>query len=155
MAPLSDPNISPGYIPGSGTYNQYPLDQPGLFGPIGPNNVVSNTRYGLGGTGDPTTGREVQTPDQWIQGGKLFGSTVTSNWGQTDETRGKDYIATLFLRSDTPSGIGTPAWSAPQQFWDGLWEEVQRGRIVPTDRGWQLLAEKGYQRQGGGGYSRY
>jgi murein DD-endopeptidase MepM/ murein hydrolase activator NlpD len=149
MRHLSNPDLAPGYIPGSGTYNQYRLDQPGLFGPVGPNNVVSNLRYGLGGTGDPTTGKEVQTPDQWVQGGKLFTSTVTSNWGQTDETRGKDYIATLFLRSDTPSGIGTPAWSAPRQFWDGLYEEVQRGRIVPTARGWQLLAEQGYQRPAG------
>jgi hypothetical protein len=204
---LFDPKVAPGYIPGSGTYNQYRLDSPtnqfgaqygGLFatmqGPNGPE--VVNTRYGLGGTGDPTNGSEVQTPQRWItgnatdsaqamrgdaawraryggggggggfdpalaaaappsayagagggggggMGGGFFGSTVTSNWGQTADTAGKDYIATLFLRSDTPTGIGTPAWSAPPAMWQGLLDEIRAGRIYVTDpQAWQMLKEK-------------
>jgi len=235
------PTVAPGYIPGSGTYNQFRLDtqnqEPrfpgapqGLFatmqGPNGPE--VVNTRFGLGGTGDPTNGSEVQTPQRWITGnatdsgqamkgdaawrakygggggwdtafagvgpyqpppptqgaygasgypmqqpqqpqqygggggyqdpyqnayldaaggggtgGGFFGSTVTSNWGQTQETAGKDYIATLFLRSDTPTGIGTPAWSAPPAMWQGLLEEIRAGRIYVTDpQAWAMIQEK-------------
>lgn len=149
MSYLSNPNVAPGYIPGSGTYNQRPLDTPGLFGMIA--GTPSNLAYGSGGVGDPTTGQEQQTPDQWVQGGKLFNSTVTSNWGDTAETQGKGYIANLFLRSDTPSGIGTPAYYAPEQYWKGLAEEIAAGRIQPTQRGWQLLGEKGYTPQKVGG----
>lgn len=141
---LYNQQMSPGYLPGSGTYNQYPLDRPGLFGPVGPNNVMSNLRYGLGGTGDPTTGREPQTPDEWVQGGKLFNSTRMSNWGQGDQAgTGLDYIATLFLRPDTPSGINTAAWHAPIQFWQGLGQQVANGQIQPTARGWAALAAHG------------
>jgi len=266
------PGMAPGYIPGSGTYNQYRLDAEsqkprfpgaptGLFGPIGPKGEIYNTRFGLGGTGDPTTGGELQTPQRYItgvagdsgtamqgdaawrakyggggmggggegggwdqawvgsaagryapgpgvsspggsmnasgfgasgweyvqpgvdvrrpgggmgggggegynpgytpysdgmggggMGGGFFGSTVTSNWGQTAETAGKDYIATLFLRSDTPTGIGTPAYAAPQAFWDGLAQEIAAGRIYVKDpMAWQMLAEKGYTPQKIGG----
>lgn len=248
------PGMAPGYIPGSGTYNQYDLSKGGLFGPIGPKGEVYNTRFGLGGTGDPTTGGEIQTPQRYItgnaadsgtalqgdaqwrrehgmgggwdqswagaagryapgpgvsapagsmnaagygasgweyvqpgvdvrrpgggmggggggggdgynpsyspygdgmgggMGGGFFGSTVTSNWGQTPETAGKDYIATLFLRSDTPTGIGTPAYAAPQAFWDGLAQEIAAGRIYVKDPlAWQMLAEKGYTPQKIGG----
>jgi hypothetical protein len=201
---LFDPKLAPGYIPGSGTYNQFALntqDQTprfpgapqGLFQKIG--NEVVNSRYGLGGTGDPTTGAEVQTPQRWItgkatdgtqalqgdarwrrehglggggggfdpalaaaappyayaptggggggMGGGFFGSTVTSNWGQTPETAGKDYLATLFLRSDTPTGIGTPAWSAPPAMWQGLLDEIRAGRIFVQDpQAWQMIQEK-------------
>src|SRR5262245_50222657 len=92
---LNNPAVAPGYLPSSGTYNQYPLNQPGLFGMVA--GVPSNLRYGLGGTGDPTTGREVQTPEQIVNGPKLFNSTRTSNWGQGDQAgTGLDYIATLF-----------------------------------------------------------
>lgn len=212
---LFDPKLAPGYIPGSGTYNQYRLDAPsnqwgaqygGLFGPVGPQHTVVNTHYGLGGPGDPTTGGEVQTPQRWItgnaqdsaqamqgdaawraryggggggfdpalagampayayaggggggvasqaaipagtaaggMGGGFFGSTVTSNWGQTAETAGKDYLATLFLRSDTPTGVGTPAWSAPDAMWQGLLEEIRAGRIYVQDpQAWQMIQEK-------------
>jgi hypothetical protein len=135
---------APGYIPGSGTYNQYRLDQGGLVGTVGgaPN---MNLRYGQGGTGDPTTGLEPQTPEQWVQGGKLFNTTRTSSWGQGDQAgTGLDYIANLFMRSDTPSGIGTPAWSAPKAYWDGLAQQIAGGTVQPTARGWQALAEKGY-----------
>lgn len=152
MGALQDPNLAPGYIPGSGTYNQFRLDQPGLFGGVGPNNTLSNLRYGLGGTGDPTTGREVQTPEEWVNGPSLFQNNNPANWGQTNDTRGLDYIATLFLRPDTPSGINTAAWSAPQQFWDGLYQQIQAGRVTPTERGWQLLQQRGYPRlQGAAG----
>jgi hypothetical protein len=141
MPYLNNPNISPGYIPGSGTYNQYRLDQPGLFGTVAGQPV--NLRYGQGGTGDPTTGREVQTPQEVVQGPKLFNSTRTSNWGQGDQAgTGLDYIATLFLRSDTPSGINTAAWSAPQAFWQGLGQQIQQGNIQPTKEGWAALAQK-------------
>jgi hypothetical protein len=142
---------APGYIPGSGTYNQWNLSQPGLVGTVGgvPN---MNLRYGQGGTGDPTTGREPQTPEEWVQGGKLFNTTRTSNWGQGDQAgTGLDYIANLFLRSDTPSGIGTPAWSAPDAYWQGLAQQIAAGTIQPTARGWQALAAKGYTPQKIGG----
>jgi hypothetical protein len=139
---LSYLQSAPGYIPGSGTYNQWNLSQPGLLTNI--NGQMVNARYGQGGTGDPTTGQEPQTPQEWVQGDKLFNSTVTSNWGQTDETRGMDYIANLFLRSDTPSGIGTPTWSAPEAYWQGLASQIAAGRIQPTARGWQLLQSRGY-----------
>lgn len=142
LAYLANPNLAPGYIPGSGTYNQYRLDQPGLFGLV--NGVPSNLRYGLGGTGDPTTGLEPQTPDEWVQGGPLFTNKRYSNWGQGDQAgTGLDYIATLFLRPDTPSGINTAAWSAPQQFWQGLGAQIANGQIAPTNRGWAAMAAHG------------
>jgi hypothetical protein len=192
---LRNPALAPGYLEGSGSYNQYPLNKEGLFGTIPGQSGVVALRYGLGGTGDPTTGGEVQTPQRWItgnpndnaqamqgdpkwrqtggtwrgggggggfdpalaaaapayayggggggMGGGFFGSNVTSNWGRTAETAGKDYIATLFLRSDTPTGIGTPAWSAPPQMWQGLLQEIAAGRIYVTDpQAWQMLKEK-------------
>jgi hypothetical protein len=140
----------PGYIPGSGTYNQYRLDQGGLIGNI--MGIPTNLRYGQGGTGDPTTGREVQTPQQIVQGPKLFNSTRTSNWGQGDQAgTGLDYIATLFLRPDTPSGINTAAWSAPDQMWRGLGQQIAQGNIQPTKEGWAVLAQKGLTPQNIGG----
>lgn len=61
---LNDPKLAPGYIPGSGTYNQFKLDQPGLVGTMaGTPNV--NLRYGMGGPGDPSTGGELQTPTKF------------------------------------------------------------------------------------------
>jgi hypothetical protein len=142
---------APGYIPGSGTYNQYPLNKPGLVGTVGgaPN---MNLRYGQGGTGDPTTGLEAQTPQEWVNGPKLFNTTRTSNWGQGDQAgTGLDFIANLFMRSDTPSGIGTPAWSAPKAYWDGLAQQVAQGTIQPTAQGWAALKAKGYTPEGIGG----
>jgi hypothetical protein len=138
---LSDPRLAPGYIPGSGTYNQFNLSTGQLFGPIGPNNVMSNLNYGVGGPGDPTTGLEQQTPQQWVQGGKLF--NWQGNMGTAaNGTQGLDYIATLFGRSDTPSGIGTPTWSAPQQYWDGLAQAIGQGKVQPTNRGWALMVSR-------------
>ena len=73
----SSPWMAPGYIPGSGTLQRLRPRQPlqpvrrpygGLFGPVGPSNTIVNTRFGLGGTGDPTNGSEVQTPRRWITG---------------------------------------------------------------------------------------
>ena len=65
---LFDPKQAPGYLGGSGTYNQYRLDQPGLFGALPGQQGEVNLRHGLGGTGDPTTGHEIQTPERWITG---------------------------------------------------------------------------------------
>lgn len=133
----------PGYLPGSMTYNQWRLDRPGLLGTVA---GVANTnmQYGSGGAGDPTTGREAQTPDSWVQGGKLF------QWqGNMEGPLG--YIGNLFGRSDTPSGIGTPTWSAPKQYWDGLAQQVAAGRVQPTNRGWAALLAKGYTPQQIGG----
>jgi len=59
---------APGYIAGSGTYNQFRLNDPGLFGTLPGQTGEVNLRYGLGGTGDPTTGHELQTPERWITG---------------------------------------------------------------------------------------
>ena len=140
----------PGYLPGSMTYNQFRLDQPGLIGPVGPNNVVSNLQWGSGGPGDPNTGSEPQTPQQWVQGGKLF--EWDGNMGTPENgTQGLGYIGNLFGRSDTPSGIGTPAWDAPKQYWDGLAQQVGAGRVRPTNRGWAALLAKGYTPAGIGG----
>jgi hypothetical protein len=147
LAGLSDPNLAPGYIPGSSRYNQYDLSQGTLFGNIG--GVLSNLNYGVGGPGDPTNGTEPQTPDEWIQGGKLF--TWSGNMGKIPGTEGLDYIATLFGRSDTPSGIGTPAWNAPKQYWDGLAQAIAKGVVTPTNRGWAALQAKGYTPQQVGG----
>ena len=47
------------------------------------------------------------------------------------------------MRSDTPTGIGTAAWSAPQQMWAGLLDAIRRGLVVVQDpQAWQMLAEK-------------
>jgi hypothetical protein len=71
------------------------------------------------------------------------GPGVYGNWGHTPDTSGLDFIATLFLRSDTPTGVGTPAWSAPPAMWQALLNEIRRGRIVVTDpQAWQMLAER-------------
>lgn len=151
-AVLSNPQqqqaLAPGYIPGSGTYNQFNLSNGNLFGNIA--GVLSNLNYGVGGPGDPTTGREPQTPDEWIQGGKLFNWQGNMGTAETG-TQGLDYIATLFGRSDTPSGIGTPTWNAPKQYWDGLGQAIAAGKVQPTNRGWAALLAKGYTPQSLGG----
>ena len=76
---LFDPRQAPGYIPGSGTFNQFRLDQPGLFGTIPGQTGTVNLRYGLGGTGDPTTGREAQTPMRWVTGNPAHSTTSQPN----------------------------------------------------------------------------
>lgn len=141
----------PGYRPGAMTYNQWNLADPGLLGTVaGTPNV--NLRYGQGGTGDPTNGMERQTPQEWVQGGKLFNSTRQSNWGQGDQAgTGLDYIATTFLRPDTPSGINTSAWGAPEPYWQGLAQQIAAGNIQPTNRGWALLQARGMTPQTVGG----
>jgi hypothetical protein len=138
--------VAPGYIPGSGSYNQYRLDQPGLFGTL--NGQPVNLRYGLGGTGDPTTGREPQTPEEWVNGDNLFEWDGMMGQGNL---AGLDYIATLFGRGDTPSGISTAAFSAPEAFWQGLVGAIQQGKVRATPRGQQLLAQRGYNVGGAGG----
>jgi hypothetical protein len=131
----------PGYIPGSGTYNQYRLDQEGLLTSILGQPV--NARYGQGGTGDPTTGLEPQTPQEWLNGPRAFGWDF--NMGQTDATRGMDYLANLFGRPDAgSSGISTAAWSAPQQYWAGLADAVQKGIVKASPFGLKALASKGF-----------
>lgn len=132
---------APGYIPGSGTYNQFRLDQPGLL-----TNILGqqmNARYGQGGTGDPTTGLEPRTPEEWLRGPKAF--SWQGNMGQTDATRGLDYIANLFGRPDAgTSGISTAAWSAPKQYWAGLADAVQRGVVQASEFGLKALAAQGF-----------
>ncbi len=239
--PALQNSLAPGYIPGSGTYNQYRLDARegdptgGLFGTIPGQSGTVNLRFGLGGTGDPTNGSETQTPDRWFygtgsttpqqgdakwratggtykggggwdsawagavpgyrpgpgvsspgygqsaggfgasgwqnvspgvavrgqqqgggygggyddygggMGGGYFtnGPGVYGNWGQTDATRGKDYIATVFMRPDAPNGISSVAWSAPDQMWQGLLEEIRSGRVVvASPDGWAMLRSK-------------
>jgi hypothetical protein len=87
-----------------------------------------------------------------VSGPKLFTSTRTSNWGQGDQAgTGLDYIATTFLRPDTPSGINTSAWGAPDAYWKGLAQQIAAGTIQPTEQGWKLLQSKGYTPQAIGG----
>ena len=84
---LFDPDVAPGYIPGSGTYNQYDLSKPGLFQEVAGQTV--NSRYGLGGTGDPTTGGEVQTPSKWITGNMADSGVAEQGDAKWRETGGK------------------------------------------------------------------
>ena len=71
------------------------------------------------------------------------GPGIYGNYGQTPQTAGLDYIATNFMRSDTPTGIGTAAWSAPQQMWDGLINAIRQGVVVVNDpQAWEMLREK-------------
>lgn len=149
LAGLANPDLAPGYIPGSGTYNQFNLANGQLFGNIA--GVLSNLNYGVGGPGDPTNGTEPQTPDQWIQGDKLFNWQGNLGTAQNNGTAGLDFIPTLFGRSDTPSGIGTATFNAPKQYWDGLAQAIGKGIVKPTARGWQLLNSKGYTPQAIGG----
>ena len=165
-----------------------------------------NLRHGLGGTGDPTTGREVQTPWRWVTGNAADPITAEPNddawrrrtgqggggggydaaqavavvppyqyppsggaggggggtgggffaagpgyspaergqlWGKDAQTAGLDYLVTNFMRSDTPTGVSTAAWSAPQQYWDGLVNAIKQGIIVVSDpQGWAMLKQK-------------
>ena len=64
-------------------------------------------------------------------------------WGKDAKTAGLDYLVTNFMRSDTPTGVGTAAWSAPQQYWDGLVNAIRQGIIVVSDpQGWAMLESK-------------
>jgi hypothetical protein len=147
--PQLQQQLAPGYIPGSGTYNQFNLSNGNLFGNIA--GVMSNLNYGVGGPGDPTKGTEPQTPQQWVQGDRLFNWSGNLGTRHNNGTEGLDYIPTLFGRSDTPSGIGTATWDAPKQYWDGLAQAIGKGIVQPTARGWQALQQKGYTPQGIGG----
>lgn len=147
LAPLNDPKISPGYIPGSGTYNQFRLDQgddpkePRLFGTMaGTPNV--NLRYGMGGPGDPSNGSELQTPTKFA--------------------------------SNSTGGMGDAKWQATGGTWrgGGGWDQAWAG-AVPGYRpgpgvsapggglnaagygasGWQY-PYPGNQQAAGGGYDR-
>lgn len=141
--PTQQAAAAPGYIQGSSTYNQYPLSQGGLFGNVA--GVMSNLRYGQGGTGDPTTGREPQTPQEWLNGPRAFG--WTGNFGQPGGpgAQGQDYIANLFGRPDAgSSGIATAAWSAPDQYWAELAQLVQSGQVQASAFGLKALAAKGH-----------
>lgn len=138
---LNNPALAPGYLPSSGTYNQFPLNQEGLLTSILGKTV--NARYGQGGTGDPTTGREPKTPQEWLNGPKAF--SWSGNMGQTNDTKGMDYIANLFGRPDAgTSGISTAAWSAPKEYWAGLADAVQRGVVKASTFGLKALAAQGF-----------
>ena len=95
------------------------LTSPACWAPSG-GVANSNLRYGQGGTGDPTTGREAQTPER-VGPGRASSSpaTYSSNWGQTDETRGLDYIANLFLRRDTAQRHRHPRLERPRAVLEG------------------------------------
>ena len=207
---LFDPKQAPGYLPGSGTYNQFALNKEGLFGTLPGQTGEVNLRYGLGGTGDPTTGGELQTPERWVTGagatqavqgdamwrarygggggggfdpalaaaapryayaggggggagggggGGFFGAgpgyspaELGADWGQAPQTQGLDSLITLFMRSDTPTGISTAAWSAPQQYWNLLAQAIAQGKVVVRDpQAWQMLGQKGLTPQAIGG----
>jgi len=47
------------------------------------------------------------------------------------------------MRSDTPSGMGTPTWSAPDEYWQSMYNAIREGHVKPTQRGWQMLAQRG------------
>ena len=149
-----DPAVAPGYIPGSGTYNQFRLDQPGpvrrrstaryynaatAWGeratppPAGetpdrrpvdgaprrhggrPPGGASGWRgagqaagYGYGSSGDPTGGGGSGGGESWTwnDANRAF-SWDGSLTGQYD------ILPTLFMRSDTETGISTAAQGAP------------------------------------------
>ena len=64
-------------------------------------------------------------------------------WGRSPATQGLDYLITNFMRSDTPTGVSTAAWSAPQQMWDGLVAAIRSGQVVVSDpQGWAMLRQK-------------
>jgi len=149
LAGLSNPALAPGYIPGSGTYNQYDLSQGTLFGNIG--GVLSNLNYGVGGRGDPTNGLEPQSPEDWVTGEWAF--TWDGNLGTrwNNGTEGLDFIPTLFGRGDTASGVSTAAANAPPQYWEGLAQAVAKGIVKPSAHGWQILKSKGYTAEKIGG----
>lgn len=143
---LGNQELLPGYIPGSGTYNQFRLDQPGLIGTF--NGTPYNARYGLGGTGDPTTGREPQTEARWLgtggggapPGGGTGGGNDAFEW-EGNLTGKYDNIPTLFGRADTPSGIGTPAQNAPDVYYQILYDAIRNGVVRVNPLGWQFLQQ--------------
>ena len=133
MDALGSSVYAPGYIPGNADYNHWRLDRPGLFGTVAGTPGV-NLQYGSGAAGDPTNGSEQHTPQEWMQGSRLF------EWdGNFEGDLG--YIANLFGRSplDSPSGLAGNAISAPEPYWQGLYEQIRSGRVRPTARGWQFL----------------
>jgi hypothetical protein len=118
------------YIPGSGSYLGWQLDKPGLLATIGgsPNML---TTWGSGAVGDPS-GTGPRTPEQWVQSPRLF------SWeGMMSGAQGP--IASLFGRSDTPSGISTDALNAPEPYWRELYTQIANGRVQPSAAGWQFL----------------
>lgn len=155
---LGDASLLPGYIPGSGTYNQFRLDQPGLLASI--DGQVYNTRYGLGGTGDPTNGTEPQTDARWTgrlgadwmnrpavalgggTGGGGMGGGEDSAFSWEGNLQGEYApLATLFGRSDTETGISTPAQNAPPAFYQLLYKAIREGVVRVNPLGWQFLQQ--------------
>jgi hypothetical protein len=186
VSQLGNTALLPGYLQGSGEYNQFRLDQPGLIGDV--MGVPTNLRYGLGGTGDPTTGREPQTDARWT--GRLgadwmnkpavsLGGTPASGGtsGIVPVSQGGPYVnynlfpgggtggggtgggadsafswqgnlqgeyaplATLFGRSDTETGISTPAQNAPDQWYQLLYKAIRNGTVQVNPLGWQFLQQ--------------
>ena len=63
---------------------------------------------------------------------------------RTPKTAGLDYIVTLFMRIDTPTGIGTPAWTPPRSAgtgWSTCIKQGHRGRQDPD--AWKMLRRSG------------
>jgi hypothetical protein len=134
--PALQQQYAPGYIPGSGTYNQWNLasnvwaaqNYAPLFNAQG-----QNMAYGSGGPGDPTDGSGPQTDQQWVQGGRLFnypGANLQGQWAP---------LASNYLRSDTPSGVGTAR--SPDYMNNLLLQAVNQGILTPTARGWSYIQQ--------------
>lgn len=130
----------PGYVPGSGTYNQWRLDTPGLFDASG-----YNLQTGSGGPGDPNTGREPQSPAEWLNAPQLFVKTISENL--------PDQFAPAlngFLRGDNiaagKSGLGSPQ-PTPEQF-ANLREAMAAGVLQPTEWGARYLRSQGQSYSG-------
>src|SRR5215467_2843299 len=132
---IMNPSSAPGYIPGSGTYNQWNLgsntwaaqNNAPLFDAQG-----HNMAYGSGGPGDPTDGSGPQTDQQWMQGGRLFNwqGNLQGQWAP---------LASNYGRSDTPSGMGSAR--APDYMSNLLKQAINQGIITPTARGWSYLQQ--------------
>src|SRR5215204_452728 len=133
---LGNAGVMPGYIPGSGTYNQFRLDQPWLTGQIG--GQTYNNQWGSGGVGDPTTGAageqagDVQS--RWRDAGQqLFQLTGPNLEDQYS------ILGNAIGRAESPSGLSTAA--IPQVVGPLLVQAIQEGRLAPTAAGQQFMQE--------------
>lgn len=157
--PLGDSKLAPGYIKGSGTYNQWKLDQPGLFNAAG----TLNMQYGSGSIGDPTNGTERQTDAKWTgrlgardqRAGGGGGATGGEGGGGMGGGAGSAFIVpsgqnlegewaplgNMIGRTDTETGISTSAANAPPELYDLLYKAIKQGIVQPQALGWQFLQE--------------
>jgi hypothetical protein len=148
---LSDPKLAPGYIPGSGTYNQFKLNE-NLFATIG--GQAYNTQYGSGGVGDPTTGLGGDQANALQTRFRNAGQQLFRLTGPNLENEYSP-LGNLIGRAESPSGLSTasiPSWAGPL-----LVQAIQQGRLEPTAAGQQFMQEyfgiapTQYGNRGGGG----